>query len=101
MQVRVSQGESKRFDENTCLGELRALGHHARGRAVRTEIAVTFEIDADGILKVRARDVADRPRDDGTHAAGRRARRRRSDIDAMQARQAAHPLAPLEPPRTG
>ncbi len=54
--VRVGQGESRKFAENTTLGdlELSGLKRAARGDA---KIAVTFEIDADGILNVRAKDV--------------------------------------------
>jgi molecular chaperone DnaK len=56
VKVRVAQGPSRRFEENTCLGEveLSGLAPAARGEV---QIAVTFEIDADGILNVRARDV--------------------------------------------
>jgi molecular chaperone DnaK len=92
--VRVSQGESRRFAENTCLGQLELTGIAAGPRGSQ-EIAVTFEIDADGILNVRARDVA----------TGKETKARMQlvggqgepgDLAAMQARQAAHPLAPLD-----
>ncbi len=93
VQVRVSQGESRRFSENTCLGELE-LGIVAGPRGAQ-EIAVTFEIDADGILNVRARDVAT-----GKETAARMqlagGQNEAGDLGAMQARQAAHPLAPLD-----
>jgi molecular chaperone DnaK len=99
VQLRVSQGESKRFEENTCLGELHLSGIEAGPRG-HHKIAVTFEIDADGILQVRARDVAS-----GRETTARMqlvgAQAAPQDIDAMRARQAAHPLAPLEPPPTG
>ncbi|HEY3353111.1 MAG TPA: Hsp70 family protein [Polyangia bacterium] len=53
--LQVCQGESRRFDENTLLGELTLDGlRPARRGEVR--IGVIFEIDTDGILKVRARD---------------------------------------------
>ena len=53
--IQVCQGESRRFDENTKLGELRLDGlRPARRGEVR--IVVTFEIDTDGILRVRAKD---------------------------------------------
>jgi molecular chaperone DnaK len=55
--VRVAQGESKKFDENTRLGDLELSGLKAAPRG-EVQIAVIFEIDADGILNVRARDVA-------------------------------------------
>jgi molecular chaperone DnaK len=89
--VRVAQGESKRFAENVLLGEveLSGIAPAARGEA---RIVVTFEIDADGILNVRARD----------HKTGRETAARiqlvgaatdAADMEAMRARQAAHPLA--------
>jgi molecular chaperone DnaK len=55
VRVRVSQGESRRFTENTYLGECELTGLKAAPRG-ETKIAVTFEIDADGILNVRAKD---------------------------------------------
>jgi molecular chaperone DnaK len=55
--VKVAQGESDRFAENTYLGDLflSDLTPAARGEVA---VAVTFEIDVDGILNVRARDEA-------------------------------------------
>jgi molecular chaperone DnaK len=92
VQLRVSQGESRRFAENTCLGELElTITPGPRGSQ---EIAVTFEIDADGILNVRARDVAT-----GKETAARMqlagGQNEAGDLREMQARQAAHPIAPL------
>jgi molecular chaperone DnaK len=93
VRVRVAQGASKRFAENTFLGELELQGIAAAPRG-ETRIAVTFEIDADGILNVRARDMktgqetAASMQLVGAHAGP-------ADIEAMQARQMAHPLAPL------
>jgi molecular chaperone DnaK len=54
--IRVCQGEGDGFTQNTMLGELELSGLRAarRGEVV---IEVTFELDADGILQVRARDV--------------------------------------------
>jgi molecular chaperone DnaK len=53
--IQVCQGESRRFEENTGLGELKLEGlRPARRGEVR--IQVTFEIDTDGILRVKARD---------------------------------------------
>jgi molecular chaperone DnaK len=95
--VRVAQGVSKRFAENTFLGELELSGiaPAARGMA---QIAVTFEIDADGILNVRARDHRT-----GQETAARLqlvgAQTDPADIQEMHARQAAHPLASLHAPR--
>jgi molecular chaperone DnaK len=54
--VRVAQGESSKFADNTFLGELELTGLTPAPRG-ETQIAVTFEIDADGILNVRAKDV--------------------------------------------
>jgi molecular chaperone DnaK len=97
VQVRVSQGESRRFAENTCLGELELAGIAPAARGAQ-QIAVTFEIDADGILNVRACDVAT-----GKQTAARMqlvgGQSSPADLAAMQARQAAHPLAPLSAPR--
>ena len=95
--VRVAQGPSKRFADNTFLGELELSGiaPAARGMA---QIAVTFEIDADGILNVRARDHRT-----GQETAARiqlvGAQTDPADIQEMRARQAAHPLAGLDAPR--
>jgi hypothetical protein len=94
VRVRVAQGPSKRFAENTFLGEVELSGITAAPRG-QTQIAVTFEIDADGILDVRARDIKT-----GCETAARiqlvGAQAGPGDIEAMQARQAAHPIAPLE-----
>jgi len=54
--VRVCQGESDRFLENTTLGDLRLTGFRPAPRG-EVEITVTFEIDADGILNVQASEV--------------------------------------------
>jgi molecular chaperone DnaK len=91
--VRVAQGKSKRFEENTFLGEVELSGITPAPRG-ETQIAVTFEIDADGILNVRARDIktgretAARIQLVGLQAGPR-------EMEEMQARQAAHPLAAL------
>ena len=55
--LKVCQGESERFLENTTLGDVRLSGFRAAPRG-EIEISVTFEIDADGILRVRASEVA-------------------------------------------
>ncbi|HEY4015460.1 MAG TPA: Hsp70 family protein [Polyangiaceae bacterium] len=94
VQVRVAQGKSGRFTENTFLGELELSGIAPAPRG-EMQVAVTFEIDADGILNVRARDIKT-----GRQTAARLqlvgANTSPAEIAAMQARQAAHPLAPLE-----
>jgi len=53
--VKICQGESGRFEENTDLGNVRLSGFRAAPRG-EVEISVTFEIDADGILNVAARE---------------------------------------------
>ena len=55
--INVAQGESNRFAENTMLGHVELTGIRPAGRG-EVQIAVTFEIDADGILGVRAVDQA-------------------------------------------
>jgi molecular chaperone DnaK len=56
VRVRVAQGESALFPENTYLGEVELSGLRPAARGEVT-VAVTFEVDADGTLRVRARDV--------------------------------------------
>ena len=56
VQIVVCQGESRRIDDNVVLGDLRLEGLPKRPRG-ETSIEVTFEMDASGILNVRARDV--------------------------------------------
>ena len=57
VRVRISQGESSRFGENTLLGEveLSNLSPAPRGE---TQIAVSFSLDTNGMLSVSAKDVA-------------------------------------------
>jgi molecular chaperone DnaK len=57
VRVRVGQGESSRFGENTLLGELE-LSQLRAGPRGGVEIAVTFALDTNGMLNVSARDVA-------------------------------------------
>jgi molecular chaperone DnaK len=56
VRVRVGQGESGRFGDNTLLGELElsALRPAPRGSV---EISVTFALDTNGMLNVSARDL--------------------------------------------
>ncbi len=56
VRVRVAQGESTTFAQNTYLGEVELSGLRAARRGEVT-VAVTFEVDADGTLRIRARDV--------------------------------------------
>lgn len=57
VRVRVGQGESSRFSENTLLGEVELSGLRPAPRG-KVQIAVTFALDASGMLSVSARDVA-------------------------------------------
>ncbi len=52
----VTQGESRRLDNNVVIGDLRLEGLPPRPRG-ETSIEVTFSLDASGILQVRARDA--------------------------------------------
>jgi molecular chaperone DnaK len=53
--IQVCQGESRRFDQNAPLGELALAGLRAGARGA-VKIEVTFKVDTNGILRVRARD---------------------------------------------
>jgi molecular chaperone DnaK len=53
--IQVCQGESRRFDQNVPLGELTLAGLRGGVRG-EVKIEVTFKIDTNGILRVRARD---------------------------------------------
>jgi molecular chaperone DnaK len=55
VRIRVCQGESRRMDDNVILGDLVLDGLPPRPRG-ETSIEVTFQLDASGILQVRARD---------------------------------------------
>jgi molecular chaperone DnaK len=83
--IRVAQGEAAQFAQNTFLGELELSGlvPLARGEA---QIAVTFEIDADGILAVHAKDGrTGRETKAKMHVFG--AQTDEGDVEAMMARQ--------------
>jgi molecular chaperone DnaK len=56
VRVRVSQGESKRFGENTLLGEVELSGLPAAPRGT-VQISVCFGLDANGMLNVSATEV--------------------------------------------
>jgi molecular chaperone DnaK len=53
--VRVSQGESRRTEDNHVLGQIELVGLRKAPRG-EVQIAVTFVIDADGTLSARALD---------------------------------------------
>lgn len=57
VRIRIAQGESRRFADNQALGELELSGITPAPRG-EVKIAVTFELDADGTLQVRARESA-------------------------------------------
>ena len=57
VKIRVLQGESQRADQNHLLGEF-VLGEIAPARRGEPEIEVSFDIDANGIVNVSARDLA-------------------------------------------
>jgi molecular chaperone DnaK len=59
VRVRVAQGEHAQFMQNTYLGEVELSGLRPATRG-EVQIGVTFELDADGSLRVRATDVATR-----------------------------------------
>ncbi len=56
VRLRVGQGESDHFYENTLLGELELSGLRPAQRG-QVSIAVTFALDASGLLNVSARDT--------------------------------------------
>ncbi len=56
VKILVMQGESHRADENELLGEFVLTGLR-RAKAGEVEIEVTFEINADGIVCVSAKDL--------------------------------------------
>jgi molecular chaperone DnaK len=56
VRIIVCQGESRRLDNNTVIGDLRLEGLPRRPRG-ETSIEVTFQLDANGILQVKARDA--------------------------------------------
>ena len=55
VQIRVFQGESNRVEQNEMLAEFAFAGFRAAPRG-EVQIEVTFEIDANGIVNVSARD---------------------------------------------
>jgi molecular chaperone DnaK len=55
VRVRVAQGEAGAFQANTFLGEVELGGLRPAPRG-EARVSVTFELDADGTLRVRASD---------------------------------------------
>jgi len=56
VKILVLQGESRRAEDNELLGEFILTGLR-RAQAGQVEVEVTFEINADGIVSVHAKDV--------------------------------------------
>ena len=56
VRVHILQGEREMADDNKSLGKIELHGLPPAGRGV-PEIEVTFEIDANGIMSVRAKDL--------------------------------------------
>jgi molecular chaperone DnaK len=88
--VRVAQGESKRFEENTFLGEVELSGLTPAARG-ETKIAVTFVIDPDGILDVKARDDST-GREQIVRLQLVGAQTSPAELEEMRARHAAEPI---------
>jgi molecular chaperone DnaK len=88
--VRVAQGESEKFALNTCLGDVELSGLKAAARG-EVQIEVIFEIDADGILNVKARDL-----DSGRETAAKMrllgAETDAANVEQMMSRQQRHSL---------
>jgi molecular chaperone DnaK len=57
VRVRIAQGESSRFGENTLLGEVELAGLTPARRS-EVQIAVSFSLDTNGMLNVSAQEVA-------------------------------------------
>jgi molecular chaperone DnaK len=89
--IRVAQGEGTKFAENTFLGELELSGLTAARRG-EVKILVTFELDADGILNVRAKDK-DTGRETKAQMKVSGASADASDVQQMMQRQARHVVA--------
>jgi molecular chaperone DnaK len=88
--IRVGQGESGRFSENTLLGELELTGLRRAERG-KVRIEVAFELDTDGLLQVHAIDA------ESGKATSARLRLiglpEAEEVDVLRARQAARPSA--------
>ncbi len=58
--IHVLQGERKRAADNKSLGQFNLTGHQPGTARHAADIEVTFDIDADGILHVSAKDKQQR-----------------------------------------
>jgi molecular chaperone DnaK len=89
--IRVAQGEGRKFSDNTYLGELELSGLAPQPRG-EPQIEVTFSLDADGILSVRAKDrISGREQKTRMHVVA--AQTEEGDVAAMMLRQAAQDFA--------
>ena len=79
MLIHVLQGERERAKDNWSLGQF-TLEFEPAPRGV-PRVGVQFEIDANGILHVLARDVKTRQREDGGNEIRRGCGRRRGAAD--------------------
>ncbi len=94
VRIRVCEGESKRYDENTALGELELPGLPPALRG-EVKIEVTFHIDASGILRVKARDPdADRATEAAVNLRGGMSEAEVADATARNAEEMSHTLLP-------
>jgi molecular chaperone DnaK len=92
--IQVCQGESRRFEENEALGELSLHGLRA-GRRGQVKIEVTFKVDTNGILRVRARDPET---DMATEAAvSVRGTMSETEVEAAAGRQGVPAAEPADP----
>lgn len=89
--IKVAQGESSKFASNTRLGDL-VLSDLRKARRGEVKVEVTFELDADGILNVRALDP-DTGRANTASMKLLGASTDEADVGAMAARQAQHDVA--------
>jgi len=88
VRVQICQGESRRLDDNQRLGEIELTGIRAAPRGA-VKISVTFVLDADGTLGVRARDTeTGREQTIRVHLVGGLGE---ADVQRMRARQSALP----------
>jgi molecular chaperone DnaK len=87
--IQICQGESRRFTENVPLGQLELNGLR-RARRGDVKIEVTFQIDTDGLLHVRAKDLGTGRAEQATVTV----RGTMSGEEVAAARAAAAPAAP-------
>jgi molecular chaperone DnaK len=89
VRVRVSQGESKQFSDNTLLGELVLSGLRGARRG-EVKVEVSFALDASGLLNVDAKDT-----DTGRSISAQMRLVGLGDSAAVDAMRARHMAAPM------